>query len=111
MHIDELIRKINADSPGRDWNQWCQRLVWNVAYYVMASSSSRSVMGLLCPGPAPFPCLRGCYGRLPPTLEDASVTHRRAARTPCNELAARGTVDVPTFCPHSAHNLGTVQYH
>lgn len=44
MHIDELIRKINAGSPGRDWNQWCQRLVWNVVYYVMGYTRDSQVV-------------------------------------------------------------------
>ena len=30
MHINEIIQKLNARYPTRDWDQQCQRLIWNV---------------------------------------------------------------------------------
>lgn len=32
MTIDEICAWLNAEYPGRDWDQQCQRLVWNVVW-------------------------------------------------------------------------------
>lgn len=44
MQIDEVIRKINATYPDRDWDQWCQRLIWNVIYFAMGYTNDSQVV-------------------------------------------------------------------
>lgn len=34
MSLDEIVAWLNSQYPGRDWNQDCQRLVWNTVWVV-----------------------------------------------------------------------------
>lgn len=35
MTLEELVARINELRTGRDWDQWCQRLMWNCVYVLM----------------------------------------------------------------------------
>lgn len=35
MTLGELVARINEMYPRRDWDQWCQRLMWNCVYVLM----------------------------------------------------------------------------
>lgn len=34
MTLDRIVEWLNKTYPTRDWNQWCQRLMWNVVHVV-----------------------------------------------------------------------------
>lgn len=43
MTLDEVVEWLNATYPDRDWNQWCQRLVWNVIHAVSGTPEAQMV--------------------------------------------------------------------
>lgn len=40
MRVDQVIEWLNATYPSRDWDQDCQRLVWNVVWHVLGVPES-----------------------------------------------------------------------
>ncbi len=43
MTLDQIVAWLNRTYPNRDWNQWCQRLVWNVVHVVSGTPEARMV--------------------------------------------------------------------
>ncbi len=41
MTLEEIAEWLNTTYPSRDWNQWCQRLVWNVVHVVSGTPEGR----------------------------------------------------------------------
>lgn len=35
MNVNDLAARLNREYPARDWDQQCQRLVWNAIYFLM----------------------------------------------------------------------------